>query len=238
LQIHGKEIDGRNAFRSTTRSMRQKLLLSLAALCLFHVTLRAEFQLAPLFTDNAVLQQGMTVPVWGWGDDGEIITVKFRGQKVTTTAHNGKWSASLKKLKAGGPDMLTVASKSRTLELTNVLVGEVWICSGQSNMEWPMRQSFQPEADMASATNSQIRFFLVPKKKADAPTTLIKSSWAVCSPETIKDRTAVGYYFGRDLQKARNVPIGLIETYWGGSPAEVWMSREALETSRSPRRLR
>lgn len=209
--------------------MKAPLIRCLAALCLLPLVTRAELQLAPLFTDNAVLQQGMVVPVWGWADDGEVVTVRFRGQKVTTTTRNGKWMVNLKKLKAGGPDTLTVSSPSRSLELTNVLVGEVWICSGQSNMEWPMSQAHQPEADMAAATNTQIRFFLVPKKKSEVPTTRINSRWAVCSPETIKNRTAVGYYFGRALQQSRNVPIGLIETYWGGSPAEAWMSREALE---------
>jgi sialate O-acetylesterase len=211
--------------------MKTLLFRTLAMLCLFWSNARAELQLAPLFTDNAVLQQGKATPVWGWANDGETVTVKFRGQKVTDTARNGKWSVNLRNLRAGGPDVLTVSSPSRTFTLTNVLVGEVWICSGQSNMEWPMRQSFEPEAAMASATNTQIRFFLVPKKKSEVPTTRINSGWAVCSPETIKGRTAVGYYFGRDLQKARNVPIGLIETFWGGSPAEAWMSRESLETN-------
>lgn len=209
--------------------MKTLLLRSLAALCLLHLTAHAELQLPPLFSDNAVLQQGTSVPIWGWADDGEVITVKFRGQKVRTTAHNGKWSVALSKLKAGGPDTLAIATKSSALEFTNVLVGEVWICSGQSNMEWPMNRSFQPASDMASATNSQIRFFLVPKKKSETPTTRLKSGWVVCSPENIKGRTAVGYYFGRDLQAARNVPVGLIETYWGGSPVEAWMSRESLE---------
>jgi sialate O-acetylesterase len=209
--------------------MKSLLLRSLAILGLFHFTAQAELQVPTLFSDNAVLQQGIVVPVWGWADDNEIVTVKFRGQKVSTTAKNGKWSVTLKKLKAGGPDPLTIATKSQTLQFTNVLVGEVWICSGQSNMEWPLNRSFQPEADIAAATNAQIRLFMVPKNKSDAPTTRINSGWAVCSPDIIKSRTAVGYYFGRDLQAARNVPVGLIETYWGGSPAEVWMSREALE---------
>ena len=211
--------------------MKTPLFRWLAVLCLFPLSAYAELQLAPLFTDNAVLQQGKTTPVWGWADDGEKITVKFRGQKVITTVRNGKWSANLRNLKAGGPDVLTVSSPAREFTFTNVLVGEVWICSGQSNMEWPMTQSFEPAANIAAATNTQIRFFLVPKKKSEVPTTRINSRWAVCSPETVRSRTAVGYYFGRDLQNARNVPVGLIETYWGGSPAEAWMSRESLETN-------
>lgn len=209
--------------------MKHSRVCWLLALALTHLTARAELQLPALFSDNAVLQQGVTVPVWGWADDGEVVTVKFRGQKVSTSAQLGKWSLNLKKLKAGGPDTLTIATKSQTLQFTNVLVGEVWVCSGQSNMEWPLHRSFQPEADIASATNTQIRLFLVPKNKSDAPTTRIKAGWVVCSPDVIKWHSAVGYYFGRDLQQARKVPVGLIETYWGGSPAEAWMSREALE---------
>ena len=209
--------------------MKTTTSISLFILVFSLLTARAELQLPAMFSDNAVLQQGVSVPVWGWADDGDVVTVKFRGQKVSATATLGKWSVELKKLKAGGPDTLTVSTKTQTLQFTNVLVGEVWVCSGQSNMEWPLGKSFEPESDIASATNMQIRLFLVPKNKSDAPTTRIKSGWVVCSPDVIKWRSAVGYYFGRDLQAARNVPIGLIETYWGGSPAEAWTSREALE---------
>ena len=215
--------------RSTTRSMKRIFFCALLALVLFPVSIRADVRLPALFSDNAVLQAGMAVPVWGWADDGEVITVKFRGQKVTTAARNGKWSVALRKLKAGGPEVLSITTPTSSRQFTNVLVGEVWVCSGQSNMEWPLKQSFESEADIASATNNQIRLFLVPKKKSDSPTTQINSGWVVCSPEDVKNRTAVGFYFGRALQQARQVPVGLIETYWGGSPAEVWMSREALE---------
>ena len=209
--------------------MKSISIVSLIALSLSLQALRAELQLPAMFSDNAVLQQGVSVPVWGWADDGDVVTVEFRGQKAVTTATLGKWSVALKKLKAGGPDTLTVSTKSQSLQFTNVLVGEVWVCSGQSNMEWPLARSFEPQAAIDSATNDLIRFFSVPKNKSDAPTTKIKSSWVVCSPDNVKWHSAVGYFFGRDLQKARNVPVGLIESYWGGSPAEAWTSREALE---------
>ncbi|MCU0785686.1 MAG: sialate O-acetylesterase, partial [Verrucomicrobia bacterium] len=145
------------------------------------------------------------------------------------TAHNLKWSLKLRALKAGGPDTLTLSTKTQTRQLTNVLVGEVWVCSGQSNMEFPLSRAFQPEADIATATNGLIRLFHVPKAKMDSPTIGIKASWQVCSPQAVPNFTAVGYYFGRDLQAARKVPVGLIQSDWGGSPAEAWMSREALE---------
>ncbi len=202
------------------------LVLLVAAL-----TARANVQLPALFSDNMVLQQGVPVTIWGWAQDGEKVTVKFRGQTVSTTTRNLKWAVKLRPLKAGGPNDLTISAAENTVTLANVLVGEVWVCSGQSNMEWPLSRSFQPEADIASATNQRIRLFHVPKAKSDSPTVKTKAAWQVCAPETVPNFTAVGYYFGRDLQAARKVPVGLIQSDWGGSPAEAWMSREALETN-------
>ncbi len=213
-----------NATTSRLASLGLGLFLFSAAL-----GARAEVRLPALFSDNMVLQQGQPVPVWGWADDGEVVTVKFRGQKATVTAVNLKWRVTLRPLTAGGPDVFTVSTKTQTIRLTNVLVGEVWVCSGQSNMEFPLRGSFQAEADIAAATNPQIRLFDVPKNRLDSPTVLIRSAWQTLSPQSVQGFSAVGYYFGRDLQKARKVPVGLIGTYWGGTPAESWMSREALE---------
>ncbi|MGA4577892.1 sialate O-acetylesterase [Limisphaera sp. VF-2] len=190
---------------------------------------RADFQLAPVFTDHMVLQQGQPVPVWGWGDDGEKVTVRLGRQARSTRIENGKWEVRLAPLRAGGPYEMVVESASRTLRLTNVLVGEVWLCSGQSNMEWPLERSFQPEADIASATNTWIRFLDVPNVKADAPTIRLNARWEVCTPERARSFSAVAYYFGRAILQARRVPVGLIRSDWGGSPAEAWMSREALE---------
>ncbi|PWU08338.1 MAG: sialate O-acetylesterase, partial [Verrucomicrobia bacterium] len=198
---------------------------------------RAELKLPALFSDNMVLQQGQPVPVWGWADDGDKITVTIRGHKATTIAKDGKFCAVFHSLKAGGPDVLTVTAETRghitgrSLRFSNVLVGEVWVCSGQSNMEFPLKKSFEADPDVASATNSQIRLFKVPRTRADCPTVLINSSWQMLKPETADSFSAVGYYFGRDLQAARNVPVGLIGTYWGGTPAEAWMSRPSLEVN-------
>jgi sialate O-acetylesterase len=210
--------------------MMKRIFLSVCAVCFgTALSVTAQLQLPALFSDNMVLQQDAPVTVWGWADDGDVVTVKFRGQSVSATTHNLKWSLKLRALKAGGPDTLTISTKTKTVKLTNVLVGEVWICSGQSNMEWPLNRAFQPEADIAAATNTLIRLFRVPKEKSEAPTVRVNSAWKECSPETAAPFSAVGYYFGRDLQAARKVPVGLIQSDWGGSPAEVWMSREALE---------
>ena len=190
------------------------------------IVARADVKLPGLFSGNLVLQQGMRVPIWGWADDGERVTVTFRGKKVSGTARNGKWMVKLPSQKAGGPDTLTVEGKN-SIDLRNVVVGEVWICSGQSNMEWPLSRSFESEKDIATSANPNIHLFTAPRLKADAPVDDVKANWETCDPDTVRNFSAVAYYFGRDLQKARRVPIGLIHTSWGGSPAEVWV-REAV----------
>src|SRR5262245_28405004 len=187
----------------------------------------ADVKLPAILSDGMVLQQGIHVPVWGWADEGESVTIEFQGQKFTTTAKDGKWIVRLKPLKAGGPFTLTVSGKNR-IELKNVLVGEVWICGGQSNMQWRLNQTDNAEPEIASAKYPMIRLFSVPRVEVDAPVTDVKAGWKECSPETAATFSAVGYYFGRDLHKARNVPIGLINNAVGGSPAESWMSAGVL----------
>lgn len=192
---------------------------------------RADVRLHQLFADNMVLQQGKPVPVWGWAAAGEDVTVDFLGQSVGTKAGaDGEWMVQLNPLKAGGPFSFTVNGQNEIV-LTNVLVGEVWICSGQSNMEWPLSRSFESADDIASSVNPQLRLFQVPKLKADEPVAEVKATWQLSGPDTVPGFSAVGYYFGRALQAAREVPVGLIHTSWGGSPAEVWMSGPALEAS-------
>ncbi len=187
----------------------------------------ADVKLPALISDGMVLQQGIAVPLWGWADEGESITVEFQGQKVAATAKEGKWMVRLKPLKAGGPFTLTLSGKNK-IELKNVLVGEVWICSGQSNMQWQLRQTDNAEAEIASAKYPMIRLFTVPRSEVEAPVTDVKAGWKECSPETVATFSAVGYYFGRDLHKSRNVPIGLINNAVGGSPAESWTSAGVL----------
>jgi sialate O-acetylesterase len=206
--------------------LRASLLLATLALA---SAARAELKVAPLFSDHMVLQRETPVRVWGWDDDGTPVVVKFRGHTVKTRTANLAWEVNLRALKPGGPDTLTISTPNQTVTFTNVLVGDVWVCSGQSNMEWPLKNAFNPADDIASATNDRIRFYLVPKNRTDTPTSVIKSAWQTCSPQSAEGFSAVGYYFGRDLQRDLKVPIGLIGTYWGGTPAESWMSRPALE---------
>ncbi len=183
-----------------------------------------------LFSDNMVLQQGTSVPVWGWGRDGATVTVRFQKQTVSTRVKDGKWLVRLGGLKPGGPNTLTITS-GNSIVLTNVLVGEVWLASGQSNMEFPLKSSRGAAADISSSANPMIHLLKVPKVKLDSPTNDIGASWTECNPDTSPHFSAVEYYFARDLQKALHVPIGVIEADWGGSPAEVWMQRGFLQAN-------
>jgi len=196
---------------------------------------QAEVRLHNLFTDHMVLQRDTRVPVWGWANEGETVTVEFRGKKTSAVARNGKWMVRLNNLKAGGPDELRV-SGANTLVVKDVLVGEVWIASGQSNMEWPMTASFEPAGDIASASEPMLRLFTVPKLKTNSPVENIAASWRRTGSNSVAGFSAVGYYFGHALQKALGVPVGVIHTSWGGSPAEVWMREEVLAADPEYRR--
>src|SRR5262245_25825361 len=207
------------------RTLRGFSLLCIIAFIAGNV--RADVKLPALISDGMVLQQGMAVPLWGWADEGESVSVEFQNQKLTAMTKDGKWVVRLKPLKAGGPFTLTVSGRNK-IELKNVLVGEVWICGGQSNMAWRLNQSDNAEAEIAGAKYPMIRLFTAPRAEVAAPVTDVKAAWKECSPETAATFSAVGYYFGRDLHKARNVPIGLINNAVGGSPAESWTSAGVL----------
>ncbi len=190
---------------------------------------RADVKLPGLISENMVIQQKAPVHLWGWADEGETVTVRFVGREASTTARNGRWAVTLKPApSAGGPFTLTIAGKN-TITLNNVLVGEVWVCSGQSNMEWPLSASFEPQTHIAAATNPQIRLLTVPKVRSGAPRDDVAANWQECTPQTVADFSAVGYFFGRDLHKALKVPIGLIDSSWGGTPAEAWTRAAVLE---------
>jgi sialate O-acetylesterase len=205
------------------------------ALLLVVPAAQAEPHPNPLFQDNAVLQCGRRVPVWGTAAGGERITVSFAGQTVTAVATNGTWQVWLEPMSpTASPQTMTIRGDT-TCTITNVLVGEVWIAGGQSNMERQLglRAGQQPitdwEREAAMADYPQIRQFYVPQTKSFTPQTTVNGNWTVCSPETVTNFTAVGYFFSRDLFQARHVPVGLIHGSWGGTPAEAWMSGAALE---------
>lgn len=205
-------------------------LLSLIVAIAWAFQATADVRLNGLFTDNIVLQRGRPVPVWGWADEGEKVTVEFRGVKRTAVAKAGKWMLRLPVQQAGGPDTLVVQGKNR-VELKNVLVGEVWIASGQSNMEWPLQRTVGATNAIQRSENPKIRLYTVPKLKAEQPVEDVKSAWKECNPESVPGFSAVAYHFALDLQKAQGVPVGIIHTSWGGSPAEVWMRDAVLKAN-------
>jgi sialate O-acetylesterase len=184
-----------------------------------------------LFTDNMVLQQGRKVPVWGKADPGEKVTLTFNAQEVSADPDkDGRWTAWLQPMKAGGPFDMTVRGQN-TLTLKNVMIGEVWVCSGQSNMAFSVKQSDNAAEAIANSNNPMIRLFTVDRATSDVPLTELKGGpWVECGPQTVPAFSAVAYFFGRDLQAAIKVPVGLIHTSWGGTPAQAWTAREALES--------
>jgi sialate O-acetylesterase len=208
--------------------MRNRVWLVSALLVSLTSISQADLRLPAVFSDNMVLQQNQPLTIWGWSDKDDVVTISYRTQIVTAQVRDKCWKATLKPVTAGGPDIFTVSTRTDKITLTNVLAGEVWVCSGQSNMEWPLSKSQDSSNDVATADNALIRFFKVPKTRRSEPTNNVAAHWEVCSPQQARDFSAIGYYFGRDLLKARGVPVGLIGTYWGGTPAESWTSLDAL----------
>lgn len=189
----------------------------------------ADVELPAVIGDNMVLQRHQRVPIWGTADPGEEVTVTFAGQRVsTTTNRDGHWILRLTALAAGGPHEMTIAGNN-TIRLRNILVGEVWACSGQSNMQWSVRASNNAQEEIAAADYPMIRLLTVPRVPASEPVADIEAEWVVCGPETVPNFSAVGYFFGRDIHKELGVPVGLINTSWGGTPAESWTTRSTLE---------
>ena len=195
---------------------------------------RADVKPSALFGDNAVLQQGAEAPVWGTARAGETVTVEFAGQSVTTIAKDGNWRVVLKDLKADGPHVLAIKGDN-VVTAQNVAVGEVWLCSGQSNMARTVvpPDSVQPrrpfwEEEAAKADYPMIRHFRTGGGALDEPAAGVSGKWEVCTPATVREFTAVGYFFARDLWAARHTPVGLINSSVGATGAASWVSRETL----------
>jgi len=200
----------------------------LSAVCGGVCLVAAEVKLPAVFGDNMVLQQGRPVPVWGWAAPGEAVTVKIAGQEKSATADaQGKWRVSLDPLHPGEPLTMAVAG-TNTITLKNILVGEVWVCSGQSNMWWTVALSANAAEEINNSRFPGIRFFQVGFAAPDQPAADCTGKWVECGPETVGNSSAVSYYFGRKLHQELGVPVGLIQTSVGGTPAESWTSEEAL----------
>lgn len=214
--------------RNQARSISFLGLATAAGMLLGYEAVAAP-RLPGFFTDNMVLQRDRDVPVWGWADPGEAVAVAFAGQVTeTVAAESGAWRVTLQSMSAStNGNVLSVSSKSHpgtgAINLTNVVVGDVWICSGQSNMEWPLSKAANANAEVGSADYPMIRHMKVQNATADLPLTDLKTAWQVCSPATAGGFSAVGYFFARHLHRDTGVPIGLIGSNWGGTKIEPWI---------------
>lgn len=210
------------------------MLLALALfLALAPPQVRAEVRLPNIFGSHMVLQQQKPIPVWGWANPGEQITVRLADVSKQATADNtGKWKLSLPPVKAGGPCEMTV-SGTNTVTFKDVVFGEVWVCSGQSNMEMGVSMCQNGQQEIATANYPSIRLMMVPRNIAATPQDNISATWSVCSPQTVGQGgwggfSAAAFFFGRELEKTLNVPIGLVDASWGGTRIEPWTPEHAF----------
>jgi sialate O-acetylesterase len=198
------------------------------------LVVRAEVTLPSVLADHMVIQRGLPVHVWGMAAPQENVTVTFRGETKSTIADElGRWSLYLSASDAGGPFAMSVKG-ANTITLSDILVGDVWVASGQSNMEFSMKSLLNADAEIAAATYPKIRIFRVEHHPSSYPKSDVEAkTWAACTPESVAESSAVAYYFARDLYQKNNIPIGLMETFWGGTPAESWTSLSSLSADAS-----
>ena len=224
--------------RSCSRAVRYVL----AALLFVCSGARAEIKLPKVFSDNMVLQQELPVPVWGWAAAGETVTVELDGREASAKADDtGKWRVDFGPMGAGGPHVMTVtgsAAPGNRVAITNVLIGEVWLCSGQSNMDVGVNMSSNAAAEIAAADYPSMRLFTVKRYPSrTVQQDVLSGEWVSCSFESVPAFSAVGYYFGREVCRNLKVPVGLIQASVGATPAEAWTSQEALEADAELKKL-
>lgn len=197
---------------------------------IFSLSAPAAVRLPAILGSHMVLQQNCEVKLWGWSAAAEKITITTTWDTITYTAYgesSARWSKKIKTPPAGGPYQITI---NKTTILEDVMVGEVWLCGGQSNMEWSGDQKLKQSLDEApNANNQNIRFFYIPKSTSEFPQDNCEGSWKVCSPEEMIHFSSVGYFFGKNLQQTLKMPVGLINSNWGGTCAEVWTPKQIVE---------
>jgi sialate O-acetylesterase len=219
------------------------LLVTLSGFLCLSITAEANIKLPALIGDNMVLEQQSEIILWGWADKGELVNVKpsWSGKEIKTIAgDDGKWQVKVKTLKAGGPYVISFTGNN-SIEVRNVLLGEVWLASGQSNMEFYMDKGegwrtgvINYQEEIAKANNENVRMIDVPNTVADTPRDNFVGQWEVCSPATVGNFSAVAYYFAVKVQQETGFPVGIISATWGGTPAESWTRKEVLEKDFKP----
>lgn len=208
-------------------------LLAFTLFLFFFVSTFANVTLPNVFSDNMVLQRNYEVTIWGWASPNEEVKLESSWDNhmyITKANNQAKWEIKIKTPEAGGPFVITLKGYNEIV-LKNILIGEVWICSGQSNMEMSASWGIENgEEEVKKATNSNIRFFSIPKVTATTPQNNAPGNWTECTPETMKSFSAAAYFFAKRIQEdLKNVPIGLIGSNWGGTPAEIWMPEEVIQ---------
>ncbi|HTJ51529.1 MAG TPA: sialate O-acetylesterase, partial [Cyclobacteriaceae bacterium] len=209
--------------------MKKNILLTLFTSCLITYAF-GNVRLPSILGSHMVLQQNSEIKLWGWSDSNEKIKITVDWDTTTyrtVGTRDANWQLTIKTPQAGGPHTITIAGYN-TIVLDDILVGEVWFCSGQSNMEMSAGWNKQALEEVPNATNTSIRFFRISRATSDYPQDDVPGHWAVCSPEEMKNFSALGYFFGKKLQPALKMPVGLISSCWGGTPAEVWTPKEIV----------
>lgn len=198
--------------------------------------LQAQLRLPGLFDNHMVIQQNATVPIWGWAQPVQDVKINVSWDTLTVrtkSANTTFWKASIKTPPAGGPHSITIRAGNDVVTLTDVLSGEVWLCSGQSNMEWSMAAAGDGKTVMGQVNDPTIRLFQIPKSASTTRQVRGEGVWKICNAESVAGFSAVGYFFGKKLNTDLNVPIGIINASWGGTPAETWVARENIDDNES-----
>ena len=220
----------------TKKIRTPKLFVFFILLLFFQIQARAQVTLPKVFGDDMVLQRGIKIPVWGNSTPGALITAKLGTVHTTAKAGpDGKWMVRFPKFKAGGPYEFKISESGKPnseIKLKGILIGDVWLASGQSNMEWQVQQAQDASKEIANANYPQIRLrFVDHDKKLSLQQDILEGKWQVCNPANVPNFSAVAYYFARKIHQEQNVPVGIIQSTWGGTPVESWTSREKLLTS-------
>jgi sialate O-acetylesterase len=204
-------------------------ILILIVETIYGISAYADVSIPRIIGENMVLQRDMEIPVWGLAEPGEKVIVKMNGcNKEAEADPNGRWMVKLPAMGAGGPYEMTINGKN-SISLKNIMVGEVWVCSGQSNMELPVGDAKDSAKEVSAANYPAIRFFKIPRKTSGRPLSDVNAVWCECNPETAREFSAVGYFFGRSIHKELSVSVGLIDSSWGGSRIEPWTSPEGFK---------
>lgn len=217
-------------FRSINFTRSAFLGLTMIAASVIPSTVQANVAVPSILSSHMVLQRDREVPIWGWADPQEKVTVTFAGQTVSTQAGaDGRWQVRLAAMPASAESRSLTIQGNNQIVLEDVLVGEVWVCSGQSNMQWSVNDSWNADLTTLAAKQPQIRLVTVENMGVQVPLQDFSGQWQVCSPETVGQFSAVGYYFGQQLQQILEVPVGLIDNAWGGSSCEAWIERSRMD---------